>query len=43
MLNKLLGIFLPLAIEKRIRNRSSRWVSFIFFYQDFPSESEGYV
>lgn len=32
ILNKLLGIFLPLAIEQRIRNRASSWVSFIFFF-----------
>lgn len=30
MLNKLLGIFPPLAIEQRIKNRPCLWASFIF-------------
>ena len=45
MLNKLLGIFPPLAIEQRIKNRACPWASFIFtkiFQVNLKDMSEGH-
>lgn len=45
MLNKLLGIFPPLAIEQRIKNRACPWASFIFtkiFQVRLKDTSEGH-
>lgn len=45
MLNKLLGIFLPLAIKDRIKNRACPWASFIFtkiFQVNLKDISEGH-